>query len=187
MHMCKLCVLPFYICPCVWYAVQEFLEKSNTKFGTNQNRGQRKELAQAEFPDLYDRFVQQGIFKEHIVDGQVYVSRHEVLVGEVDAAKTGCRLTKSKKATRDEFAAVENVMKHLKFSLQLKPNHAHLSGEDLPDYVWEKVSVAIDYLKKQEMSVVAVVGKDGTGAPLCVVHVSQLHILTLTFTYTYTS
>ena len=166
---------------------RSFWKKPNTKFGKNQNRGQRKELAKAEYPESYDRFVQQGIFKEHIVDGQVYVSRHEVLVGEVDAAKTGCRLTKSKKATRDEFAAVESVMKHLKFSLQLKPNHAHLCGEDLPGYVWEKVSVAIDYLKKQEASVVALVGKTGTGTPFCVVHASQLHILTLAFTYTYTS
>ena len=87
------------------------------------------------------------------------MSRHEVVVGEEEATKTCSRLVKSKKATDADWAAISTVMKHLKCALQIKPNHQHLSGDELPGYVWEKVS-GCDRLLEKARTICRRVGRE---------------------------
>ena len=107
---------------------EEYEGTYRKKFGLDQNRGVREEVARHQYKDVFDDWMSRGILQRKFVGGHAYISLHEVVAGVQVGTASGCKYKKQRSSSNAEMQDAKSVMEGLAWFWQIPDAKALMDG-----------------------------------------------------------
>ena len=122
--------------------MQEYEGSYNKRYGIDQSRGVREEVARHMYADKFDQWLRDGILTRQYFDGHAYVAMTEKIAGTETGTQQGKQYKRGRASSAIEMDEAASVLKELNWFWNIPKNLSLKDG--MTDQCVEKLGEAVD-------------------------------------------